>query len=371
MSKPVFEEKVRRATDGTSIDESSPSGLRRERYRPKLSDSMADTREPIDPRTAASSADPSPGRSLGEIAQRAAARARRGAVPAPGSITGTPSASNDVQRPHVTVRPQSSPRSSTVAESASPGNRGARNAEVSSEPLHAPSPHREDRDLVGESLVRAAARGSELVIPPGSRITPAARDLAFERDVRFVTGRFAEVGGPLGGAAAGGTRRRSARIAVASDHGGFALKDELLPMIRELGHRPEDHGPGGAKPSVDYPDFAQLVAREVSQGRADFGLIVDGAGIGSAMVANKFPGVRAANCWNVASAQNAREHNHANVLTLGSGHLDLAGARAILTAFLATDVGADRHARRAHKLDAIEREQLRARELAAEFDEGR
>lgn len=224
---------------------------------------------------------------------------------------------------------------------------------------------RTDRDLVGESLVRAAAEGSELVIPPGARITPLAKELAFAKGVRFVTGRSAE---PEGGAPG---RPRARRIALASDHGGFALKAELVPLLREMGERPVDLGPGTAEVSVDYPDFAAAVAREVSEGRADLGIVVDGAGIGSAMVANKLPGVLAANCWDERTARNAREHNHANVLTLGSGHLDLAGARAVIAAFLSTPVGPDRHARRMTKTLAVEAEHLRARTLARTFDEER
>lgn len=229
----------------------------------------------------------------------------------------------------------------------------------------APSRPREDRDLVAEGLVRAAAQGSELVVPPGARITPLAKELAFERGVRFVTGRSAE---PEGGAPG---RPRARRIAVASDHGGFALKDELLPLLRELGERPLDLGPATGDVSVDYPDFAARVAREVSEGRADLGIVVDGAGIGSAMVANKLPGVLAANCWDERTARNAREHNHANVLTLGSGHLNLAAARAVVAAFLTTPAGDGRHARRADKTRAVEAENLRARTLARTFDEER
>jgi len=230
-----------------------------------------------------------------------------------------------------------------------------------------PSKPREDRDLVSESLVRAAAPGSELVIPPGARLTPAARDLAFEKGVTFVTGRYAEPSGPV----APGAIRRSSRIAIASDHGGFALKDQLIPLLKEMGERPMDLGPVAASPSVDYPDFAALVATEVSEGRVDLGIIVDGAGSGSAMDANKYAGVNAANCWNEASARNAREHNHANDRTLGSGHRELNGARLVIAAFLQTAHGGDRHARRAGKLKDIEQSQLRAPSITKTFDEGR
>ena len=160
-------------------------------------------------------------------------------------------------------------------------------------------------------------------------------------------------------------------IAVASDHGGHDLKSQLIPLLKEMGERPVDLGPDTAAVSVDYPDFASLVAREVSEGRVDLGIIVDGAGIGSAMVANKVPGVLAANCWNAASARNAREHNHANVLTLGSGHLDLSAAREVLVAFLSTAEGEGRHARRNDKTLQVEAAHLRTRQLARTFDEGR
>ncbi|MEM1452618.1 MAG: RpiB/LacA/LacB family sugar-phosphate isomerase [Planctomycetota bacterium] len=226
-----------------------------------------------------------------------------------------------------------------------------------------------ERDLVAESLVRAAPAGSELVVPPHARITPLARELAFLKDVRFVAGRTAEPLGPVPGEGIGG--RASRRIAVASDHGGFALKDQLLPLLREMGERPFDLGPDSGDVSVDYPDFARRVATEVSEGRADVGVIVDGAGIGSAMVANKLPGVLAANCWNAASARNAREHNHANVLTLGSGHLDLAAARDVIAAFLGTPVGEGRHERRWRKTVEVEQDHLRARDLARTYQEGR
>jgi len=224
----------------------------------------------------------------------------------------------------------------------------------------------EERELVGEGLVRAAPEGSELVIPPRARITPMARDLAFQKGVTFVTGRSAEPLAPVASAA-----RQPVRVAVASDHGGYELKAQLIPLLKEMGERPVDLGPDSAEVSVDYPDFASLVAREVSEGRVHLGIIVDGAGIGSAMVANKVPGVLAANCWNAAAARNAREHNHANVLTLGSGHLDLAGAREVLAAFLSTPIGEGRHARRNQKTMEVEAAHLRVRQLARAFDEER
>lgn len=308
---------------------------------------------------------------LRATARRAAARAREAASGprmSNSSASGARGLPEQQQRAHVAVRPQiaSDTHFHRRSEGAADGGAGNRDFSSAAQGLAASKP-RSDRDLVSEALVRAAKPGSELVIPPGARLTPAARDLAFEKGVTFTTGRYAEPSGPV----APGAIRRSARIAVASDHGGFGLKDQLIPLLKEMGERPMDLGPAGASPSVDYPDFAALVAKEVSEGRADLGIVVDGAGIGSAMVANKFPGVKAANCWNEASARNAREHNHANVLTLGSGHLDLSSARLVIAAFLQTPHGGDRHARRAGKLDQIERAQLRTASLSKTFDEGR
>jgi ribose 5-phosphate isomerase B len=107
--------------------------------------------------------------------------------------------------------------------------------------------------------------------------------------------------------------------------------------------------------TVDYPDFAHAVAEAVCSGRVDLGIMVDGAGIGSSMAANKVPGTRAAMCYDVATARNAREHNFANVLTLGGRMIDPARMREIVTAFLETPTGGERHAARVRKIMEIER----------------
>jgi ribose 5-phosphate isomerase B len=119
---------------------------------------------------------------------------------------------------------------------------------------------------------------------------------------------------PRPGPAAGPGRT----IAIGADHGGYPLKERLAFRLREQGHEVHDCGTGSAD-SVDYPDFAHAVARLVAGGTCEVGIVVDGAGIGSCMAANKVPGVRAALCYDVSSARNSREHNHANVLTLGAG----------------------------------------------------
>ena len=143
-------------------------------------------------------------------------------------------------------------------------------------------------------------------------------------------------------------------IALGADHGGFALKETLKAYLQEQGYRVEDCGTYSSE-SVDYPDFAYAVARMVSNGEAWRGIIVDGAGIGSCMAANKVRGVRAAMCYDHATALNSREHNDANVLTLGAGLIGPNLARQIVTTWLTTEFGGGRHARRVNKIMAIEK----------------
>jgi ribose 5-phosphate isomerase B len=149
-------------------------------------------------------------------------------------------------------------------------------------------------------------------------------------------------------------------IAIGADHGGFKLKERLAFRLREKGHSVEDCGTDSTE-SVDYPDFAVKVAEAVASGRCAWGIAVDGAGIGSAMVANKVPGVRAALCYDVSTAANSREHNHANVLTLGAGLIGENLAWQIVEAWLATPWGGGRHAARVAKIDAVERRYLAGR----------
>lgn len=143
-------------------------------------------------------------------------------------------------------------------------------------------------------------------------------------------------------------------VAVGADHGGVALKDAVATRLRELGHAVVDVGTNSTDP-VDYPDFAVAVARAVVDKRAELGIMVDGAGIGSCMAANKIAGVRAALCHDVTTAINAREHNGANVLTLGGGLVGTRLGLTIVETFLATPFGGGRHAARVAKIDALDR----------------
>ncbi|HWE42093.1 MAG TPA: ribose 5-phosphate isomerase B, partial [Gemmatimonadaceae bacterium] len=143
-------------------------------------------------------------------------------------------------------------------------------------------------------------------------------------------------------------------IAVGADHGGVAMKNAIAEHLRARGFPVTDLGTNSTE-AVDYPDFAVAVARAVASKQATFGIMVDGAGIGSCMAANKIPGVRAAMCYDVTTAGNAREHNGANVLTLGGGLLGTRLALGIVDTFLSTPFAGGRHAVRVEKIDALDR----------------
>ena len=147
-------------------------------------------------------------------------------------------------------------------------------------------------------------------------------------------------------------------IAIGADHGGFHLKQSLIEHLQSRGLNVHDCGCTSTD-AVDYPDFAHAVANLVGTGVCRWGIIVDGAGIGSCMVANKVPGVRAALCYDLSTARNSRDHNHANVLTLGAGLIGEGLARQIADEWLATPWGADRHARRVAKITEVEQRYLR------------
>ena len=202
------------------------------------------------------------------------------------------------------------------------------------------------KSVITEDDVRGLDQGAVLRIGEDARLTPLAADIVKERNIQLV-------------------RRKSRRgskasklIAVGADHGGFKMKEELKGLLAQLGHKVQDFGTD-SEAAVDYPDFAHAVARAVANGSSDLGIIIDGAGVGSAMTANKVPGVRAAACYSVAVARNSREHNGANVLTLGSKTISSAEMRDIVTAWLTTELTEDRHRKRVAKIDAIQRQYQR------------
>ena len=200
-------------------------------------------------------------------------------------------------------------------------------------------------------------------VPPASVTSAAMPSEAEVRDVvrRVVAGLAVESDSPAAAASlvAPAEQPSHVTIAIGCDHGGFPLKERLGFRLKEQGYAVVDCGTHSAE-SVDYPDFAHAVAEQVSRGDATYGIIIDGAGIGSAMVANKVPGVRAALCYDLSSARNSREHNHANVLTLGAGLIGADLAQQITETWLETPWGPGRHANRVDKITAVEHKYLRS-----------
>ena len=231
--------------------------------------------------------------------------------------------------------------------------------------------------LVTEREVRRAAReGKKSLDVAGAVVTPAAHDLAgslgvtLAGDARSGRGeRQARRGAPpktqstptppapSHQSAAPATTASPAQkptIALGADHGGVAMKAAIAEHLRAGGFPVTDLGTNTTDP-VDYPDFAVAVARAVASKQAAFGIMIDGAGIGSCMAANKVAGVRAAMCYDVTTASNAREHNGANMLTLGGGLLGTRLALAVVDTFLSTPFGGGRHAKRVEKIDALDK----------------
>jgi ribose 5-phosphate isomerase B len=185
----------------------------------------------------------------------------------------------------------------------------------------------------------------ELIVPKGSLFTGVASDLIRDRGiaVREVDPREMP-----------GLPPPEKTIAMGADHGGFRMKEALKPVVAQMGWHVRDVGVTEEK-AADYPDIAHAVARLVADGKAAFGIVLDGAGIGSAMAANKVPGVRAALCYDRASARNSREHNHANVLTLGGRMLTDSQAEDVVRTWLNTPFGGGRHQARIDKIAELER----------------
>jgi ribose 5-phosphate isomerase B len=143
------------------------------------------------------------------------------------------------------------------------------------------------------------------------------------------------------------------KIALAADHVGFALKEKVREYLKSQGLEVEDYGPSNAEP-VDYPDFAEKVAAQVAAKQADYGVLVCGTGIGMMLAANKVPGIRAVAANDTIAARMAREHNNANVLTLGGRIIDAATMRRIVDTWLSTPFAGGRHQRRLEKIEDLD-----------------
>jgi ribose 5-phosphate isomerase B len=203
-----------------------------------------------------------------------------------------------------------------------------------------------------EQRLAALPPGTTLHLAPDQIITPLARDLARERGITVL-----EPPGALQPIERATSTVKT--VALGADHGGYELKQTLRAYLTELGYTPLDCGTFSTE-AVDYPDYALAVAELVAGGRAWRGIAIDGAGIGSCMTANKVPHIRAALCYDQATAVNSREHNDANVLTLGAGLIGATLARQIVKTWLSTPFGGGRHARRVDKITAIEQRFLKS-----------
>jgi len=205
-------------------------------------------------------------------------------------------------------------------------------------------------EMITESDERALAPGETVMLARGGHITPLAQDTLRERRVTVVReGRTAPDDATLAPAA------DIRRVAIASDHTGVKLRRDLTAFLRGRGLAVDDLGTDGSDP-VDYPDVAASVAQLVARGDADGGIVIDGAGIGSAIAANKVRGIRAVIAPSQTIARYAREHNGANVLTLGATLVSAEEARAIVTTWLTTPMREPRYIARLAKIRDLERQ---------------
>jgi ribose 5-phosphate isomerase B len=202
--------------------------------------------------------------------------------------------------------------------------------------------------IITEADARVLEPGSTVRLLPGGHVTPLALDTLRDRRITLVRDDGADLDGE--GLAPPAEIRR---VAVAADHTGLALKRALVERLRGRGLGVIDLGTDTPDP-VDYPDIAERLAVAVARGEVDAGVVIDGAGIGSAMVANKVPGVRAAMCPTPTLARYAREHNGANVLALGASILTPEAAFAIVDLWLATPMTEPRYIRRLAKVRRVE-----------------
>jgi ribose 5-phosphate isomerase B len=213
------------------------------------------------------------------------------------------------------------------------------------------------KHLISEqTVIEAVKKGQKtLGIQEGAIITSAAKDRAAALGVKFVakSGPEREQKSVLGNRPKG-----EETIVIGCDHGGYSLKQALIPLLENMGYKVVDVGTYSEEP-CDYPDYAYMVARMVSLGEVSRGIMVDAVGVASAMVANKVPGVRAACCTTEFAAKSCREHNDANVLTLGGRVLGVEAAKSIATTWLETWFGGGRHKGRVDKITEIEKRYLK------------
>ena len=205
-------------------------------------------------------------------------------------------------------------------------------------------------DIITEADARVLDVGSSVTLKPGGHVTPLAADTLKARRVTVLSG---VADASLDGLAPVANVRS---LAIGSDHSGVALKAKLVEHLRQRGLSVLDVGTTGSEP-VDYPDIAAQASRLVARKEVDAAIVIDGAGLGSAIAANKINGVRAAMCTDKTLARYAREHNGANVLALGASLLSAEDAKAIVDTWIATPMGEARYIRRLAKIRELEKRQ--------------
>ena len=203
--------------------------------------------------------------------------------------------------------------------------------------------------IITETDALSIERGTTVELEKGGHVTPLAQDTLRERRVTVVRAGTADPLIPADLAPVSPVRR----VAIGSDHTGVKLRAELIAHLRQQGIAVNDLGTDGSEP-VDYPDIAAAVAKSVTRKESDAGIVIDGAGLGSAIAANKIRGCRATMCTNVTLARYSREHNGANVLSLGSTLVETADAKAIVDMFLTTPTTEPRYLRRLLKVRRLE-----------------
>jgi ribose 5-phosphate isomerase B len=221
------------------------------------------------------------------------------------------------------------------------------------------------RQLITErDILEAVKHGiATLAIEPNSIITAAAKDEAKKRNIQFVNQKRVEATlKPIEVNSSETGKQNFDKnvmiIAIGSDHGGFPMKESIKVYLSERGHTVVDMGTDSEK-ACDYPDFAYAVAKSVVMGKAERGIMVDAVGIASAIAANKVTGIRAVSCNNEFLARSSREHNNANVLTLGGRVMGIELAKSIVKIWLETPYSGGRHQARVDKISDIENRLLK------------
>ena len=206
-------------------------------------------------------------------------------------------------------------------------------------------------DIITEADARTLDIGAMVELTAGGHVTPLARDTLASRRITIVSAGALDGSLALDLAPPGDIRR----VAIGSDHTGQSLKRSLIQHLRSRGLAVADVGPDTTEP-VDYPDVAESVAKAVARKEADAGIVIDGAGIGSTIAANKVRGIRAANCTDETIARYSREHNGANVIALGATLLPIDAATRIVDIWLGTPMREPRYIRRLHKIRRLEQQ---------------